>query len=105
MAKRPYVRQWYHEGGDDTYAQKLATKALIAKAVEARKKGHDVVIATTGRISTSREYTPQDYLKRHPEWKLKKKKVTKPKPKVKKPSKEKKKEKKDDYWDRVSKLI
>ena len=96
MAKKPYVRQWYHEGGDDTYAQKPATKALIAKAVEARKKGADVVIATTGRISTSREYTPQDYLNKHPKWKIKKKKATKPKTK--------KARKKKDPWAWTKKL-
>ncbi|MBM3292835.1 hypothetical protein FJY84_09200 [Candidatus Bathyarchaeota archaeon] len=72
MAKRPYVRQWFHEGGDDTYAQKPATKTLIAKAIEARKKGHDVVIATSGSIMRSREYTPAAFLKKHPKWKIKK---------------------------------
>ena len=76
--KRPYVREWYHEGGDDTYSQKLATKTMIAKAVEAKKKGHDVVVVTSGRVLKGKEYTPQSWLDKYPKWKLKK-----PKPKAK----------------------
>jgi len=88
MAKRPYVREWYHdpEGGDDTYSQKPATKALIAKAVAVKRKGGDVVVATSGRLFKGLEYTPQAFLNKYPKWKLKKK--------PKKPAKKTKKTKK-----------
>lgn len=83
MAKIPYVREWYHTGrGDDTYSQKPATKKLIARAVEFEKKGHDVVVATSGRLFKGKEYKPSTFLKKHPSWKLKekpKKKTTKTK--------------------------
>jgi len=98
---RPYVRQWYHEGGDDTYRQSPATKTLIAKAVEAHKLGGDVVVATSSSISTSKEYSPKAFLKKYPEYKLKKpvKKTTK-KPKTKPKTKSKKK----DPWAWTKKL-
>jgi len=75
MSKRPYVRVWYHTGkGDDTYSQKPATKKLIAKAVEAEKKGVDVVIALGGRLTLDqKEFLPSTFLKKHPEWAIVKK--------------------------------
>jgi hypothetical protein len=81
MAKRPYVREWHHEGkpGGDTYSQKPATKAMIAKAVELQKKGHDIVICSSGRLLKGHEWSPSAFLKTHPKWKIKPKKKAKKK--------------------------
>ena len=78
--KKPYVRVFHQNHvGEDVYSQKLATKKLIAKAVKAKKKGYDVVVATAKTLYKGKTYTPQEWLKKYPEWK-----TSKPKTKAKK---------------------
>ena len=76
--KKPYVRVFHQNHvGEDVYSQRVATKKLIAHAVKVKKRGYDVVIATAKTIYKGKTYTPQEWLKKYPEWKISKSKKRK----------------------------